>query len=553
MEALAQSAISEQFRRIRAGLAIKERDPLSFWHHAARQTKAATALLREVDELYARGPNVGGKTEWQYAVGLAILQKRRTLDGVPLPQWRGKVEGISLELDYPTQRLSSQQTVLRLLGQWPHHPVRKSDGILSSVRVQPLNGSSDQATWSTLTFMSQENRKSGTGIRADLVLGNEPPREAIWREIRKAAHAGRRSVRIIGATPIIRRQYEWLHKEYGECPRGEIRRNRRRAEVRWSLYDNTALTKDHIETLLEEYTTDPLKEARIHGDYVATEGMCPFHVPTLLAMLDACREPEIVRWDISREVDGEGGRTRVVQRVDVQVLKYAEAGLEYYLDIDPSKGIDSPDHDPGGILVKIMGTGEDVALYEGYIGSYGLGVLAAALARQYNGAMVDFESNSGWSEGVLRGLADSGYGRIAKTRRYLQPGQWEPRLGFETTAQTRPAKIVAIQEWVAAHQAGVPYAPCRFRRVIETLLDTILDEKGKPVAAPGYHDEFMILQGQGLLKTLPRRHDPDLAREVVQRRTPPRERTLEEIMGDEAESSGFAGARFGTPKARPRG
>jgi hypothetical protein len=556
-------ALGERYVRVRLGNMLRDEDPLRFWHHSSDQSREATALLTEVDEVYARAANKGGKTEWEYAVGLAMLQKRPELDGVPLPQWRGRVEGVSLEIDHEQQKLSSQQTILRLLGHWPHHASWKGNGVLASLRIQPLGGSSDQSQWSTLTFMSQENRRTGTGIRADLVLANEPPREDIFREVRKAAHAGRRIVRIIGATPIHRRQWQWVKDDYGDCPRDSIRRQQNRAEVRWSIHHNRALSQAEIEALLAEYwgpperktPADPLYDARVFGDYIDTSGLCPFDIVALNRMLEECLEPEVEEWNITREVDAEDGRVRVAARVPVQVLKRPEVGKSYYLNIDPSKGINDRSHDPGGILVSEMGTGEDVALYEGYIGSYGLGILAAGLARQYNNALVDPESNSGWSEGVMRALGDSGYGNISKTRRMGTEGKWETRWGFETTNQTRPAMIEAVQDWVSAYGVGVRYAPCRFRRVIETLLDVILDEDGKPVAAPGFHDEFMILKGQSLRKTRPRKPDANLSR--PHRVAPPAtgELTVDDLLreGLRDQAPRIGGGAISRPRSRPRG
>lgn len=564
MEALApdrQELLGRMLYRLKSGNALKDNDPLSFWHFSSEQSREGASLLTQgVDELLLRGPNVGGKTECQYALALAMLQKRPTLDGVPLPQWRGRVDAISLELDYPTQKLSSQQTVLRLLGRWPHHAKWKGDDILSSLLIKPLNGNDDQSTWSTLTFMSQENRRSGTGVRSDLVLANEPPDMDIWREVRKARHAGRRGVRIIGMTPIHRRRWQRIKDEYGDCPRDTVRRvGRYWAEARWSLWHNKALGREHVEQLLIEYgrdrpeqSRDPLYDARVHGDYIDTTGLCPFDSATLQLMLADCIDPEVREWNITREVNGENGLARKNVKVKVHVLNDARIGATYWLGIDPSKGIDSPTHDPGGVLVSEMGTGEDMAMYEGYIGSYGLGVLGAGLAHtQYADSVVDPESNSGWSEGVLRGLSDSSYGNIAKTQKMLQPGTWETKLGFETTDITRPAMIQAIQEWVESYRIGLPYARCRFRRIIETLLDTILDEKGKPVAAPGFHDEFLILKGQSLRKTITKRHDPMVARARVKAPTPRREPTLEEMLAQN-ERHGGNGAIGRTGPLRPK-
>lgn len=518
----APQSLSSAYAGVQAGLALRDRSPLDYWHHSSRQSLEATRLLSDFDELYARAANKAGKTEWAVAATLAMLQKRSTLDDVPLPVWRGKIDAVCLVLDYNQQKLSVQQTVERLLGRWPHHAKWKGDGILSSLKVMPVNGSADEGTWSTLTFMSQENRRSGVGVRADIVLADEPPRESIFRELRKAAHAGRRIIRIIAATPTIRTQWAWLKEEYGDCPRGGVRRHEDWAEVRWGLHDNKALDTLEVEKLLREYRKDPIREARIWGDYVDASGDCPFDLPTLYAMLeneDFVRDPDLRTWEITREVQTETGLARVKAHAAVEIFFRPRPGREYYLNVDPSRGINSARHDPGGILVCEMGTGDVAALYNGYIGGFGLGVLAAGLAVQYNRAIVDPETNGGWGEGVLRGLAEAEYGNIAHTRRILQPGKWEPNLGFTTSATTRPAFIQAVQDWVEAYRLGAPYARVHSRRIVQQLIDTILDEDGKAVAAPGLHDEFLILWGQSLRKTRPMIRDVNMARaQVVQPR-----------------------------------
>jgi len=111
--------------------------------------------------------------------------------------------------------------------------------------------------------------------------------------------------------------------------------------------------------------------------------------------------------------------------------------------------------------------------------------------------------------------------------------------------------IGAIQAWIAAYAAGNPYARCRFRRVIETLLDTVMDESGKIVAAPGYHDEFLLLKGQSLRKFRPLRIDPNLARPVIPERLKDADdRVLERLMSDAVD--GAVDGRFPRARQRPR-
>lgn len=496
--------------RVKVGLQLPEKDPLSYWHFGVGRLKEAFALAAAaddpIDELHLRACNKGTKTQTCAAYVLACLQKRKHLDGVPLPQWDGPVEGAQLVLDYPQQIGSVQPAFLKLLGRWPHHARYKGE-ILSSLRVAPVGGG-DESAWSTIHFHSQENRRTGTGLRGDVIAFDEPPNMEILRELRKAAHAGRRSLLLIGETPTVRSQWAPLRADYGDTPRSTLRRvDLERAEARWSLHEvaDWILSPAEKAKLRRKYATDPLADAREHGDYFDASGLCPFDIETLRQMLEECREPEVVEWKVTREQDTEDGVTKVVTTAPVEVYAHARPGKSYYVPCDPSAGIKDRErfHDPGGLLVLEVGTGDLMARFNGYLGSYGLGVLQAGLCRQYNDAVADFETNGGWYESVKRGLADAHYGNIAQERRPLDPnGEFQTRLGWNTTAKTRPFIIGAIQSWLEAWRSGIKYGRCPSRAILECLLDIVLDEDGKPVAAPGLHDEDMILWGQGLRRCI---------------------------------------------------
>jgi hypothetical protein len=503
----------ELIARARAGLDLRSRDPLQYWHFAVPRLREAFSLFaaprKPIDELHARACNKGTKSETMAAYGIALAQKRTHLDGVELPRWRGRVEGAMLVLDYPQQLLSVQPAFMRLLGRWPHH-ARYSGEILKSLSIMPVGGSpTDESSWSVIHFISQENRRSGLGVRADFILFDEPPRIEILRELRKAAHAGRRLVIVIGETPTIRSQWSPLRLDYGDCPRSTLRRvDEERAEVRWSLDEVAAwvLSPEEKAKLLRKYATDPLREARTHGDYIDTSGLCPFHVPTLEQMLAECTDPlEVVNWKITQEADAASGRTRITRTVPVEVWAHAAVDKSYWETIDPSSGVEDNLHDPYEIEMAMMGTGDLQARTGGYLSGYLVGVLGAGMARQYNSAPIDPEVNDRWGVNVVEGVHASRYGNFARERRELKPGEWSNEIGFHNTQKTRPLIIGAIQSWVDAHRAGIRYAKCPSRKIIETLMDCILDENGKIVGAPGVHDECLIVWGESLRRTVRRR------------------------------------------------
>jgi hypothetical protein len=482
-------------QRLRWLAQARDRDPIAHWHHASEESREATRLLSQA-EVLARWPNWTGKTSWGAASVVAMLQGRPTLDGEPLPIVRKPAAAI-LSLDYEQQRFSVQPAIMAAVGDWPHHVTKKGDDILGTLRVKPLGGGDDYHKWPVATFVSQENRKAGTGARVPIVWGDEPPNESIWREFRKSARAGERSIRLITMTPLLRRLWWWVREDFKGCDRVV---NNGRVEVHMTDVRHCRLvTPAKYAELLNLYRGDPFIKARLTAEYCDVENASPWAdlIDVLSEMLEQAVEPTVETWRITREVDGEKGRTKEIEAVEVEVWEHPVAGEPYYIPIDGSEGIDDGRHDPGALHVRKRHGGELVARYNGYIGSYGLGVLAAGLARQYGMALVDPETQGGYGGPCLTALSDCGYGNINKQKRPDQHGKLEVSLGFKTTDQTRPEMFSSISEWLKSWRAGVRYARCPSRAVLQSLIDLILDDRGRPVAAPGLHDEDPILWGQG--------------------------------------------------------
>lgn len=541
---------------MRAGLAIRQREPLSVWHFAVKRLREAFALLADphnpVSELHPIGPNKGTKTQTDAAYITACAMKRETLDGIPLPKWRGPVECVQMVLDYPQQLLSVQPAYMKVLGEWPHHP-RYNGATLRSLHVMPVGGNQrNEKDWSVIHFMSEEGRKNrgtrGLGVRADVIGFDEPAHIDTLRELRKAAHSGRRLIILNGWTPTVRSQWGPLLDDLGREIGGPqsrdriIRIDRRRAAVRWNLSEvsDSVLSPEEKQDLLLSYLgpamdwdhpLDPLAKARWFGDAIDTSGLCPFHLPTLQLMLAECSDPlETVAWKITQEADADSGRTRVSRSIPVEVWEHARVDESYVVTIDPSSGVDDNLHDPYEIHVCKMGSGDLVARSGGYVSGYLVGVLAAGIARQYNNAAIDVEVNDRWGVNVVEGVHASRYGNFAREKRELRPGEWSNEIGFHNTAKTRPLIIGAGQAWIDARRAGVPYGKCPSRKVVQTYIDCILDEKGKIVGAPGHHDESLIVRGQQLRRCVNR-----VGMEIPEHRAPVKtedQKLYERIMGN---------------------
>lgn len=497
---------------VRIGQSLKRQDPLRWFRFGVPRIRQALAMFvtEEIRELHLRACNKGGKTLSAAAFVIACCQKRQELDGCPIPQWAGPIEAVQLTLDFPQQILSVRPAYMRLLGKWPHRAKpQSSDEPLESLLIMPEGGNpNDTSGWSTIRFLSQKNMESGKGVRADVVAFDEPPKMDILNELRKAPHAGRPGVRLIAETPIRRREWAWLREDYGDSPRRSIRRvDKYRAECRWSLSDveKWVLSDEEKQELLATWALNPaLKDAREHGDYTS-DGGCPLNVAAILAMMEHCLDPELSVFTVPRETLDQYG-AEPVAKVTVEVWDKPKPGKRYYIAIDPASGIDDSKHNPAGLHVTEMGSGDLAARWNGYLSPHTVGGLAAILSRQYNDAGIDIEMKDHWGVNVVRGVQDGHCGgRLLHEMKELSPGKWSKEIGWDANEENRAIAIGQIQEWLDSYQAGVSYATCRSRAVLNCLLDTELDERGKIVAGPGVaHGEDMVLRGQSLRRCVSR-------------------------------------------------
>lgn len=497
-------------------LAQRAADPLSHFRFAVPRLKDAFGLFSlngnakdehgyrgPIDELHARAGNKGGKTLTAAAYVLACMQKRSFLDGVRLPWWHGRVEALCGVLDYKQQLLSVQPAYLRLLGSWPHK-AKYTGEYLASLYVRPTEwNSDDHTTWSVMHFLSQENKRSGIGARADIVHFDEPPVMAILRELRKAGHSGRRSLIVISETPEHRREWAPLREDYGDCPRDTIQRvDEERAEVRWNLLElpDWIYPAHEKAKIVRKYKGDVLYGddggARVFGDYMNTEGACPFDIEVLTQMLAECTGPKINSWSVPRETTDGVARN---ESINFEVWRAPKSGRRYRLDIDPASGVNDGGHNPAELQISEEDSGDLCARWNGYLSPYSVGVLAAGLALQYNRALVDVETNDNFGVTVVKGLWACRYGNIAHEVKPLEPGKISQTVGWRATEATRADIIGSTQRWIDDYRAGVKYAVCPSAAVIHSIINTELDARGKIVAIQGIdHGEGMVLNGRKL-------------------------------------------------------
>lgn len=503
--------IPEAIMAFEAALRDLEADPMEHFHATSNAQKALFQWVDEAEVLWLAG-NSGGKTHGGAALGVAMAQGRRTLGGQAIPYLGTPNVGWVLTQSYKQQLESSQKAYLKCLGNYPHYiayVVGKGKGYAETIYVktdQCKHGHGEMCGFCSRIVFHCEESKSSVGGRIDWAHADEPPLESTWREIRMRRQAGKKFIKYITATPLERERWEWLKEEFVGCTVYEspwITNGKERfgtpkdgkAVIRSTLYDNQALSDDDIDAFESDIKSDPFAEARRRGDYVDLAGKCPFDLEILQKRwLKRVRQPRIDRIRVQSEEDTEDGRHLVDVTTEVQVWDDVEPTERYLLVADPSAGIADRKHDPSGILVASRIKPRIVARYNGYVAPYGLGSLAAVLARKYNRAQVDLDMTGGYGGPFLTALSKAHYGNIRRDIDPDKPGQMQSRLGFRISASNRGEIVGSVQQAIVSDDIVVPS-----REVLECLMNVVVDESGRPSGAKarrGRFDEDMILLGR---------------------------------------------------------
>ena len=467
-------------------------DPLRDFHWTS-QGQADMARLAGEAEVYARCGNKAGKTTGAAALFVALCRGLRDLYGVRLPYYPTPGVHWVLTKSYEQQVDSSQKAYMRWIGRHPHEVawLNKSKHQMAAIWVATTicrhATGTHCATCSRIVFHSEQGGEESTlGALIDSAHGDEPPNERVWREVRTRKDAGKRLVLVITATPLYRKDWEWMVRDFADCYRTP---RDGRVELRWTMYDNRALTAaDHAE-YLRLWAGDPLLEARINGDYLDVSGDCPFPYEHLNRWESGCVEPKVVPIRIAGTM---GTDSRLVKRtLGVQVWWAPEDGETYFGVIDPALGIADGLHDPTGLHVYARRTPRLVARFDDFLSPYGTGVLAARVFRRYAGCIGDCEMNDGRGDMVLQAAREHGFHRWNREEVRRRDGKVGKRDGWVTNDVNRGQMIAAVHRMLETDSVVV-----KSRGVVSTLRGVIVDRNGKVLAADGRHDEDMILMGR---------------------------------------------------------
>ena len=484
-----------------SGLSAGKRDPLAAFRCSSQGQRDFLTHIRDY-ETYARTGNQGGKTLIGAVAGVAISRGVGEVDGIRLPIVQTPCVGAVLLKSKQQGVESAVKAYLEVIGDWPHHVAYTNSGLghVGFLYIRPTGHvSDDHKTWSKVMFLSEDG-EFPVGLRLDWVHADEPPDEQVWRELRLRGRANRPFIRFITATPLKRADWEWLRKEYEGC--GGIPRNGR-VEIRWTIYDNTALSHEHIAGIEQSLENDPLKDARLIGDYIDTSGMCPLDFKTLQEWRKRCVLP------VRREpVEGAKYESQL------EVWNEPDKGDEYLVCMDPSAGVEGADRCGLWVVSKRRRAG--VARFFGYLSAFDLGCLGRKMCERYNKAMAVPEMNGGFGEALLIGL--DGWRNIYYGEHYDKiNGTRSNRIGWFTTTTSKGTLITALQRATKMDDFYCPSADA-----VDSLMALVMDDSQKLVRYPGQNHEDMILLGLGahITEQVPVRKE---AKEKIEAYTPFRE------------------------------
>ncbi len=157
-------------------------------------------------------------------------------------------------------------------------------------------------------------------------------------------------------------------------------------------------------------------------------------------------------------------------------------GREYLVAVDPAGGGSEGDY--AAMQVLDAATGLQCAEFQGRCGLLELAERAAALGREYNGAMLIVERNN-HGAGVLAYLT----GTVKYARIFEQEGQ----AGWLTTALSRPRVLEQVERLLGEGAGSVMSA-----RLLREMKTFVRDARGRTGAAQGQHDDLVMAMGIGL-------------------------------------------------------
>ena len=181
--------------------------------------------------------------------------------------------------------------------------------------------------------------------------------------------------------------------------------------------------------------------------------------------------PRITKWTWQEEKGG-----------PIQIFRDPEKGRPYVIGGDTAG--DGSDWFVGQVLDNITGAQVAVLRHQYDEDTYARQIYC--LGMHYNTALVGIETN--FSTYPVKRLEELGYQKLyVREMEDTYDGSIRHAFGFKTTAVTRPVAISGLVEAMRDALGGVSHRP-----TLEEMLTFVRDEKTRPAAEPGAHDDCVM-------------------------------------------------------------
>jgi hypothetical protein len=104
------------------------------------------------------------------------------------------------------------------------------------------------------------------------------------------------------------------------------------------------------------------------------------------------------------------------------------------------------------------------------------------------------ESNS-YGLAIIETLREEGYAHLYRRTKYDKiSNRWSEHLGFSTTQQSRPVLLSRLHQWVSSDHLDI-----KCPRLMTEMNTFVYNERGKPEADKGKHDDLVFAAGLALI------------------------------------------------------
>lgn len=243
---------------------------------------------------------------------------------------------------------------------------------------------------------------------------------------------------------------------------------------------------------MKEFPDDPdrFKQEYPLNDVEAflASGRARFHIPSLLAMEEAVKEPK--RGELLDNTDLEANQNKAYKFYEtpngpLKLWQEPQENKRYVIGADVSEGI-------GGDLsvATIMDeeTTETVARWVGEAEPSEFGEILFELGAHYNDALIACEINNHGLTTVQR-LRDLNYGNLYRREKGIEERfeEYTSLLGWKTDRKTKPLMINALAEAILKQQLkdyDIDF--------IRECMSYVIDDRGRTNAQQGKHDDTVI-------------------------------------------------------------